>query len=86
MGKLIMKYQAAIEVFNDLAAGRVPNKSSVIAGALSLEFAALEYSSGDYDQAYQGLRLLACGGSFDLDDLGRARCAYFAEILTKAQA
>lgn len=80
-----MKYQAAIEVFEDLAAGRVPNKSSAIAGALSLEFAALEYASGDFEQAFQGLKLLARGGSFDLDESGRVRCAHFAEMLRGVQ-
>lgn len=80
---MIMRYQAAIEVFDDLASGRVPNAALVVAGTASLEFAALEYSSGDFERARQFLKSLISGHS--LVDLDTSRCAYFSQILTKAQ-
>ncbi len=79
-----MRYQAAIEVFDDLAANRAPGAALVVAGVASLEFAALEYSTGDFERAHQFLRSLVRG--YSMADIDTSRCAYFSEILTKAQA
>lgn len=75
------KYDSAISVFEDMAAGRDPVKDSCVAGAVSLDAAALEFSSGDFERAYQCLRYLAAGGLLRLDESGRARAAHFSQIL-----
>ena len=77
-----MGYQNAIEVFEDLAAGRVPSTSGVIAGALSLEF--IPGASRDVQDAFLALRSMSAGFAPDLDESGRARCAHFAEMLRVA--
>lgn len=78
------KYEAAIEVFEDLAAGREFNNSSAIAGALSLEFPVLPKNNPntrDFQDAFLSMKTCALGMKPDLDDAGKARCIEFAEML-----
>ena len=77
-----MSLQDAVEVLRGLAnAHPVESRSRLIAGALALSTAA--YSSADRDlaDAAIGLRLLATGGTLDLDETGRRRAAFLATVV-----
>jgi hypothetical protein len=77
-----MSLQDAVKVLRDLAdAHPVENRSRLIAGALALSTAT--YSCGDRDlaDAATGLRVLATGGTLDLDETGRRRAAFLASVV-----
>jgi hypothetical protein len=78
--------QDAADVLEAIAAGRTPNRAALLAGALKLDALAME-SSGDRDllDAAAALKLLATGGTLELDDAGRARAARIAAHLRQLE-
>ena len=68
----------------EISTGRVPAKSRLIAGALSLD-TLVKRGESDRDilDAAQGLHLAAIGLALDLDDVGRARVAYLAAVVAE---
>ena len=66
----------------EIAAGRVPSRSRLIAGALALDTLV---KRGEFDRdlldAAQGLSLAATGLALDLDDAGQARVAHLAAVV-----
>lgn len=77
-----MSLQDAVEVLRDLANVRpVENRSCLIAGALALSTATYTCADPDLADAAIGLRLLATGGTLDLDETGRRHAAFLAAVV-----
>lgn len=70
-------------VFDDLAAGVIPERAAVLAAALALNTHCISVDSPSRDMldAAAGLEILATGGTLDLDDAGRARAATLAQLV-----
>ena len=66
-----------------LAAGMVPDRARVIAGALAMDTLILfwRWASRDLLDAAAGRRVIATGGSLDLDEAGRRRARHLAEAV-----
>lgn len=65
----------------ELAAGRVPERSRLLAGALALDTLKLRgEASRDILDAAAGLEILARGGVLEFDAIGRTRAAQFAVV------
>lgn len=72
----------AAEVLRDLANARpVENRSRLIAAALALSTATYSCDDRDLADAAIGLRVLATGGTLNLDEAGRHRAAFLATIV-----
>ena len=72
---------------DELAAGRVPERSRLLAGALALDAVRLRGEADrDILDAAAGLEVLATGGMLDLDPAGRVRAAEFAILVRKLAA
>jgi hypothetical protein len=69
----------AIYALNELAAGRTPERSHLLAGAFALDTLRL---SGNLDRdlldAAAALNLIAGGGTLDLSEAGRSRAKFLA--------
>jgi len=79
-----MSLRDAVDVLNDLANARlVENRSQLIAGALALSTASFYCSDRDLADAAIGLRILATGGTLDLDETGRRRAAFLATVVNR---
>jgi hypothetical protein len=78
--------QDAADVLEAIAAGHTPNRAALLAGALKLDALTME-GSGDRDllDAAAALKLLATGGTLELDDAGRARAAWIAAHLRQLE-
>ncbi len=77
----------AITSLEALAGGRMPERSTLIAGALWLQTAARRNrDSRDLLDAASGLEAVATGGHLDLDNTGRARASHFADLIGKLPA
>ncbi len=72
----------AVSALEALAAGRAPERSLVLAGALALE-SLCAWGAPDRDvlDAAAGLSILARGGSLDLNTSGRERAQKLAEAV-----
>jgi hypothetical protein len=72
----------AVSVLEALAAGRAPERASVLAGALALD-SICAWGAPDRDvlDAAAGLNILARGGSLDLNTSGRERAQKLAEAV-----
>lgn len=76
----------AADVLNDLANGRQPERSKLIAGALALDTLVLSGTNDrDLLDAAAGLQTLATGGTLDLDDAGRERSAHLERVVRLAE-
>ena len=77
----------AASVLDDLAAGRTPDRATVIAGALALD-TLVQRGSADREllDAAAGLQMLATGGDLSLDATGRERAATLAVAVRRAAA
>lgn len=64
-----------------LANDRVPEKASVLAGALALKRLAFRTTGRDIFDALSGLETLATGGTLELNSAGRERAGKLAEIV-----
>jgi hypothetical protein len=74
--------ESAAAVLDALAAGRVPDRAAVLAGALALNtWCSRRAPDRDLKDAAAGLETLATGGALDLDATGRQRAANLAAIL-----
>jgi hypothetical protein len=71
----------AAQALEALAEGRVPEQSSVLAGALALKSLAFRTTGRDIFDAASGLETLATGGTLDLNSAGRERAGKLAEIV-----
>jgi len=72
----------AAEVLRDLANARpAGNRPRLIAGALALSTATYTCDDRNLADAAIGLRLLATGGTLDLDEAGRRRAAFLATVV-----
>ena len=73
-------------VFDDLAAGVIPERTALLTAALALNTHCLSSDSPSRDMldAAAGLEILATGGTLDLDDAGRARVARLAQLVRQA--
>ena len=82
-----MSLMDAAHALDDLAAGRTPDRVTLLAGALALDTLT---RSGHVDRdildAAVGLATVATGGNLDLDALGRERAATLAEAVRNAAA
>lgn len=77
-----MSLHDAAEVLRDLANARpVENRSRLIAGALALSTATYSCDDRELADAAIGLRVLATGGTLDLDEAGRRRAAFLATVV-----
>jgi hypothetical protein len=66
----------------EIAAGRTPERSRLLAGALVLDTLRLRGgASQDVLDAAAGLELVATGGVLDLDERGRTRAAHLADAV-----
>ncbi len=72
----------AIYALGEIAAGRRPEQSRLLAGALALDTIRLRgAASRDVLDAAAGLELVATGGELDLDERGRIRAAHLANAV-----
>ena len=72
----------AIYALAEIAAGRTPERSRLLAGALALDTIRLRGgASQDVLDAAAGLELMATGGELDLDERGRIRAAHLADAV-----
>ena len=72
----------AVYALNEIAAGRTPEQSRLVAGALALDTIRLRGgASQDVLDAAAGLELLATGGTLDLDAQGRIRAKRMADVV-----
>jgi hypothetical protein len=76
----------AAEALDALAAGMAPDRARVIAGALALDAFRWTTPSRDLLDAAAGLRIIATGGTLDLDEAGRARARQLAEAVRREGA
>jgi len=76
----------AAHALEDLAAGRVPDRAQLIAGALAVDTL---YKKGqtdrDLEDALIALQLLAIGSPFESHQLGRARASVLADELRRVE-
>jgi hypothetical protein len=76
---------AAAAALDDLAAGRVPDRARLVAGALALDTLRWSgVSDRDILDAATGLTTLKTGGTLDLDEKGRARATALAGAVRAA--
>ena len=77
----------AASALDELAAGRTPDRASVIAGALALD-TLVQGGGADREllDAAAGLEMLATGGDLSLDATGRERAARLAMAVRRAAA
>ena len=72
----------AVFVLNEIAAGRTPERSRLVAGALTLDTIRLRGgASQDVLDAAAGLEFMATGGTLDLDAQGRIRAKHMADVV-----
>lgn len=72
----------AVYALAEIAAGRTPERSRLVAGALALDTIRLRGgASQDVLDAAAGLELLATGGTLDLDAQGRIRAKHLADVV-----
>jgi hypothetical protein len=72
----------AARVLDSLAAGETPDHTDIVCGALGLDtLTRWTMASRDLLDATAGLRILACGGSLDLDRIGRLRAKALADAV-----
>jgi hypothetical protein len=71
----------AASTLEALAAGRELDRARAVCGALALDALTWSTSSRDILDAAQGLRIIATGGTLDLDELGRRRARQLAEAV-----
>jgi hypothetical protein len=80
-----MSLSDASHCLTEMAAGRIPERLLVLTGALALdELRARTAFSRDLIDAAEGLAILARGGKLQLDEEGRARAAFLANIVQSA--
>ena len=80
-----MSLSDASHCLTEMAAGRIPERLLVLTGALALdELRARTAFSRDLIDAAEGLAILARGGKLELNDEGRARAAFLANIVKSA--
>jgi hypothetical protein len=69
---------------DDLAAGRVPDSTALLVGAQALaRLSASAPADRDLLDAAHGLKMLATGGTLELDEAGRVRAKTLAARLRK---
>jgi hypothetical protein len=74
--------KAAVAALEALAEGQVPDQAAVLAGALALEsLCAAGGATRETLDAAAGLKVLASGGTLELDDAGQARAGSLAAHL-----
>jgi len=72
----------AVYALDEIAAGRTPERSRLLAGALALDTISLRGdASRDVLDAAAGLELLATGRELELDEAGRKRAAHLAKAV-----
>lgn len=77
-----MSLADAIYALTEIAAGRTPEQSRLVAGALALDTIGLRGgASQDVLDAAAGLNLMATGGTLDLDAQGRGRAKHLADAV-----
>lgn len=77
-----MSLSNAVAVLNKLAEGRpLDDRSELVSAALTLRTAVIGSTNRDLQDAAIGLEALATGGQLDLDDAGRGRAAYMANLV-----
>jgi hypothetical protein len=75
----------ASHCLTELAAGRTPERLFVLTGALALdELRARTVFSRDLIDAAEGLAILARGGNLQLNEEGRERAAFLANLVQAA--
>ncbi len=74
-------FEDAAACLDSLAAGVVPDRTSIVIGALALDALRWTTSSRDLLDAAAGLAILASGGSLDLDQKGRRRARELAAVI-----
>jgi hypothetical protein len=84
-GATAMSLLDAAYVLDELSAGRTPERSRLIAGALALDTLKLKgQADRDLLDAGTGLEILATGGTLDLDESGRKRAGLLAAAVRQA--
>jgi hypothetical protein len=75
----------AADVLDAIASSRAPDKATVLSAALAVDTLSRE-GQGDRDllDAAAALKILATGGTLELDDAGRLRAAQLASHLRLA--
>jgi hypothetical protein len=70
----------AADVLDAIASGRTPDQAALLSAALALDTLTKEEGRGDRDllDAASAVKLLATGGTLELDDAGRVRAAQLA--------
>ncbi len=77
----------AITSLEAIAAGRTPERSTLLGGALWLQTVARRNRDNrDLLDAASGLETMATGGHLDLDNSGRARASHFAALVASLPA
>jgi|GEM_PF-4892149 len=72
----------AVSALESLAAGGLPDRAVLLAGALALDsLCAWGAPSRDVLDAATGLKILARGGTLDLNSDGRKRALMLAEVV-----
>ena len=79
-----MSLSDASHCLTELGAGRTPERVFVLTGTLALGLRARTVFSRDLLDAAEGLAILARGGKLELNDEGRARAAFLANIVKSA--
>lgn len=70
---------------DELAAGRIPDRTRLLTGALALDTLRLKGGADrDLLDAAAGLETLATGGTLDLSEAGQARAAFLAAAVRRA--
>jgi hypothetical protein len=74
----------AVYALTELAAGRKPERRRLLAGVLALD-SLVQYGKPDRDllDAAAGLYAFATGERSELDDRGRARAGFLAEVVQR---
>jgi hypothetical protein len=73
----------AVTTLEALAAGQTLDRARALCGALALDALSWSTTSRDILDAAEGLRTIACGGSLDLDELGRRRARQLAAAVRR---
>jgi hypothetical protein len=75
----------AAYALDELAAGRIPDRARLLAGARALDNVRVEGAAADRDllDAANELHLVAGGATVDLTKRGRARAAAWAEAVRR---
>ncbi len=77
-----MSLKDAADVLSEQAAGRLPKShTQIMTAALALDVATMLSSNRDLLDAAIGLRVLATTGKLQLDEAGRQRARYLAELV-----